>query len=152
VLTATRLANNTAATATTQNFTSTISPSILTWGVVGAPATAANRFLYPGTIPVASIGTTEPITQFAVPQPCTIKSLRVLAGTAPGAGHTSVFTLRKGGASQSLTVTLAGAAGFSGSDLIHAVPYTGGDTVSMLLTADAATNAIANFSVTAEVY
>jgi hypothetical protein len=138
VLTATRLVNHTAATATTQNFTSAISPSIPVWSVnSGTAFTAATRFLSFGTLTAnPAAANAEAPTQFPVPQPCTIKSLRVSCTTAPGVGNTSTFTLRKstGGVTSntSLVAALTGAA-TTGQDLIHAVSFTGGDLVSMQL-------------------
>jgi hypothetical protein len=148
VLTASRLVNNTADTAAVNNFTSTISPSVINWVGTGSVTASATNYLYPGTSTAAGAAI-QSYTQFAAPQPCTIKSLRLTAGTPSGGSTNAVFTLNKNGVNQSLVAALTGAA-TSGQDLIHAVPFTGGDLISLQLTT--AGSAAADIVATAEIY
>jgi hypothetical protein len=150
VLTATRLINTTAATATTQNFTSTISPAIVSWGVNGTPGNGI-KYLTPGTLPTASLLSAEAGTQIQIIQPCTIKSLRLTASAGPGSLQTALFTVRKNFTPTTLLAYITGTA-ITGADLIHAVSFTGGDWLSMQLTTSPTAAALTNPQAVVEMY
>ena len=150
VLTGTRLINTTAQTATTQNFTSSISPAIVSWGVNGTPGNGI-KYLTPGTLPTASLLSAEAGTQIQIIQPCTIKSLRLTASAGPGSLQTALFTVRKNFTPTTLLAYITGTA-ITGADLIHAVSFTGGDWLSMQLTTSPTAAALTNPQAVVEMY
>lgn len=89
----------------------------------------ANTYFVPiggGGIPQ----TTEAAVDVAAPAAATVANLQVGISAAPGAGNSYVFTLRDGGASQTLTCTISGASATSCSDTTHSVNIAKGDLVA----------------------
>ena len=68
-----------------------------------------------------------------IPTAGTISKLRIKLASAPGAGKSLTFTLRKNGVDQTLTVTIADTA-ISGNDTIHEVSVAAGDKVCIKCT------------------
>ncbi len=65
-----------------------------------------------------------------VPYAGTFSKLRVAVDTAPGAGKSLTFTLRKNGVNQTLTVAISGT-NTTGVDTTHTVSFAAGDRVSL---------------------
>ncbi len=145
----TRLFNS---TANGLNFTSTISPSTLTWASTGTVLTNANpNYMVPGTGAVAT--TTAAGFGYVIPQQLVVRNLQVKALTGPG-GVTTTFTLYKNGAAI-LPVTLSASMTGTGSqtveDLTHSVTCAPGDVLSMQID-NPLTSTLANVMVGVEVY
>lgn len=104
--------------------------SAIHWGNSGVAATTTTRYLTPGyedsTAPTTVI-------QWRVPFAGTISLLRVRQNTGAGNGNAIVYTLRKNGAAQTLTVSMASTAN-DGSDLANSVTVAAGDLVDIEVT------------------
>lgn len=68
----------------------------------------------------------------------TLKNLIVLAGAAPGAGETFVYTVRVNGVNTAMTVTLSGAAQLTGTDVVNVVQIDAGDRITLKCVTSAA--------------
>ncbi len=60
-----------------------------------------------------------------------IKNLRVKLNDSPGVGKKYTFTLTLNGAPTALTLDIAGL-DTSGSDMVHEIDVTGGDTIGVV--------------------
>jgi hypothetical protein len=87
-----------------------------------------------GSWPPTAGGGPESSVQSASPTTGTITNLQVTVSGTAGTGGVS-FTLRDGGASESLTCTITAPA-LSCSDLIHVVPVNQGDLLDFKIVAD----------------
>lgn len=90
-------------------------------------------------------GTTEESVQLGVPQ-ATAKRLFITRDTAPGAGKSIVYTLRKNGIDTDITVTLSDTDTSGASDPTKTVSLLAGDKLSIRQTiASAVARGIDNF-------
>lgn len=75
---------------------------------------------------------TEANAQIAMPMACTVSNLYVRITAAVGAsGSSQTFTVRKNGAATSVTCTISGSTGQSGSDTTNSVAFAAGDLFSL---------------------
>jgi hypothetical protein len=132
------------------DFKSSISPSLLAWIATGTIGSGVTKYMYLGNIVATSLSSTESFTQLSAPQPLTIKSLNIKAGTAPGTGHTTTCTLRNNGVSTPLTATLSGTATTASTSGISA-SFAAGQLISMMIV-NSASSATANIVVSVELY
>ncbi|HLF95295.1 MAG TPA: hypothetical protein VJB14_17645 [Planctomycetota bacterium] len=105
--------------------------SVLPFAISGGVPSGVTRFLRTGTDPVS---TTEIFVQYARKQ--IAKSLTVTATTAPGAGKTDTFTLRKNGIDTGLALSISGTATTATFDSVS-VDFLSTDKYSMKLVTDA---------------
>lgn len=75
---------------------------------------------------VSSVSATETAVSFPVPFACTISKLHVSVSTAPTAGKSWAFTVRKNAADTAVTCSVADAA-IAGSDTSNSVAFAAGD-------------------------
>ena len=105
-------------------------PTTLVWGSGSVSATTTTRYLQPGfdtgTAPTSAV-------QIRVPQAGTIKNLFIRQNTTAGNGNAIVYTLRKNGAAQTLTVSIASTTQ-NGSDVTHSFAVAQGDTLDIEVT------------------
>lgn len=83
----------------------------------------------------ASGSQNEDLVVIPMTRPGTLKTLRVVASAAPGAGKNVVYTVRVNKADTALTTTVANDT--SGSNLTASVPVRTGDLLSVSITPDA---------------
>jgi hypothetical protein len=69
-------------------------------------------------------------TKLTMPSAGTLKNGYARVTSAPGAGSTTTFTVRKNGVDTALVVSVVGAA-LTGADLVNTVAVVGGDVISM---------------------
>lgn len=110
-------------------------PSMVSFGPVSGGTVAAATTIFLG---VNGANATENTVGVPVPFAGTIRNLMVVSSAAPGAGQSFVYTFRKTAVSQTLTVTLSGAAQTSGNDITHSVSCVVGDTIDVQLVTSAA--------------
>lgn len=134
------------ATANTKFFTAIRSSSLLEWGQDGLLVGNSTRFMVPGT---GNSLLTE--VQLRIARPTVIKSLSMVASSAPGAAKTDTVTVRKNGVDTILTTSLAGAVQTANTDTTNSVTFTTGDLISMKLVT-AIASGTSDLFVTVEVY
>ncbi len=78
-----------------------------------------------------SLNETGQEQRFLVVRAGVVKNLVCYAEAAPGAGETFVYTVRKNGADQTLTVTLAGATAQLDKDTTHSFSVAIGDYITL---------------------
>jgi len=84
---------------------------------------------------------------FVVPTAGTLTKLYTVVGTAPGGADTLTYTIRKGGADQTITCVIS-ASEVAANDTAHSVDVVAGDKISLKLVSSATT--VANSSATLE--
>lgn len=102
----------------------------LMFGNDSVTATTTTRYLLPGY--GESTARTGPV-QYRVARAGTLKNMRVRQNTGAGNGNNIVYTLRKGGAAQTLTVTIASTAN-DASDTTHSVTVAANDLLDIEVT------------------
>jgi hypothetical protein len=94
-----------------------------------APNSTAVRYAYLGNTDLTDWVSSEPNRQIPLSEDLTITDLKVMVDTAPGAGKSRTFTVRKNGADTGVTCTISDtntSAVFSGS-----VSFTAGDLICL---------------------
>lgn len=87
------------------------------------------------------LGTPEADVQYPVPASGVISNLYVHTTNGQPASGSAVFTFRKNGVSQSITITIAaGSAAGNYSDILHSFSVTSGDYVTVQVVNNAAGN------------
>lgn len=103
-------------------------PVLFAAGDVANPSTADPQYQQPSN--QAAVAWSDTDVLLALLNECTIEDLYVYLQTAPGAGKSWTFNLRKNGADTDLSVTISDAAQ-SGNDTTHSVSGADGDDLSM---------------------
>jgi hypothetical protein len=93
---------------------------------------------------------TESVAQVAVQTSGSLTNLKVLINNAPGAGNSWTITVRKNGASTSVTCTISNP-NTSCTDTTHSVTFAASDSLSLLVAGASGPTAarmswVANFS------
>lgn len=99
-----------------------MTPSVLS-GSSGSVTLGSGATNYVG---VAIVNATETAVSFPIPFACTISKLYVAVSTAPTAGKSWAFTVRKNAADTAVTCSVADAA-IAGSDTSNSVAFAAGD-------------------------
>jgi len=102
----------------------------------GLPVYSNGSVTFTGTqfLPIGggmAIQTTEANAEIKAPVAATLSNLSVQISAALGGGNSAVFTWRDGGASQSLTCTISGAAATNCQDNTHTFTVNQGDEIDI---------------------
>lgn len=125
-------------------FNTVLAPASIVWADSGGTPSNATRFMREGTAAISASEIVRRVPRFIV------RRLTIRALTGPGAARTDTWTLRKNGASTTLTVSLTGAA-MTSSNAAISIPYSDGDTISMRIVTSIA-SATSDYVVVAELY
>ena len=98
-----------------KGFTVGITPTTMFFGVLGNINQTTTHYLYPGTVPFASLSTTP--VGFSMSQKCIIHDLTLRTSAGPGSTYTLTCTVTNVTTSQSLSVTLTGAETYKQNDV-----------------------------------
>jgi hypothetical protein len=106
------------------------------FGADGVATSTTDRFLYPGY--AERIAQTTAVA-IRTTRAGTIRNLRVRVNAVSTSANNIVYTVRKNGAAQALTVTLAANVA-DGSDLVNSFTVAAGDLIDVIVTKGAATS------------
>lgn len=118
----------------------------LIFGDSGATPAGATQYLgcfsaIYGTTDAQTAETTWTV-RYMITRKGTIKNMAVFSGNAAGAGESFVFTARKNGSDQSLTVTISGATERTDKDITNSFTVDPGDYLTVKIVTSAGANAI----------
>jgi hypothetical protein len=132
--------------ANAKDFLADATTSQFIWGLQGSVPGNATRYLYPGVTSALSA------SEIFMPmfRKCIMQRFVVNLATAPGAGKTDTFTIRKNGADTGLTVSISNTS-LTGSTSGISVSFAAGDTYSLKVVGAIATGS-SNPTLSAEVY